>query len=442
MALRKTTAALTLGASRTARGASAEPFGSDDFEGAVYVMTNDLTRNEVVAYGRDENGLLTFLGDFPTGGRGSTDFDGPEGLDPLISAYAVELSDDRRFLFTVNAGSNTISSFFIRDDLTLSLRGVVKAPGVGPNSIAYRDGVIVVSAIDADGVFAGEPDQEGAIQSYKVAPFGALIPLPRSRRVLENRPSSVRFSPDGRFLVVSSINAGSSALVSGSNDELVVYGVDRFGFPTDEALSAATSTEVNNVEGRNLPSAIGIEVVEDDGRQFVVATEAREFQPNGLPPAFPELQAGSASTWELSDDGGLSPISLDVVSTDGYGFVDGERTVCWIAYEAAGEEYWTSNPLDSSISSYAFNEGVIELINSTEAQGNEVTSPDPAIAFGEESDGFLDIDTSDDGEYLYVLAGLRGEVYVYETEDDGGLSLIQIVGGDLPEVDTQGIAAF
>ena len=43
---------------------------------------------------------------------------------------------------------------------------------------------------------------------------------------------------------------------------------------------------------------------------------------------------------------------------------------------------------------------------------------------------------------LYVLAGLRGEVNVYKTEDDGSLSLIQNVDGDLPLRDTQGIAGF
>ena len=49
---------------------------------------------------------------------------------------------------------------------------------------------------------------------------------------------------------------------------------------------------------------------------------------------------------------------------------------------------------------------------------------------------------SDNGDYLYVLAGLRGEVNVYATQDDGTLNLIQTVDGDLPTQDTQGIAGF
>jgi len=431
--------------------AMAAPFGGRNggvnFDGAVYVMSNKIDDNTIVAYGRKSDGGLKFIGEFHTGGDGSTEFDGGEGLDPLISEGSVVLSDDRRLLFAVNAGSNTVSSFRIRRDLSLRLVDVAYVQGVGPNSIAYRDGVIVVSSIDADGVFTGEPDQEGAIESFVVGHGGRLRSLRNSRRVLENRPSSLEFSPDGRFLAVTSINAGSNQLRSGSDDEIVIFGVDRVGRPTARKLDGATSTEVNNPEGRNLPSAIGMDIVNADGRQIVVVTEAREFSAAGAPPAFPALQAGSVSTWEISDFGRLTPISLDVIA--GASAAEGERTVCWIVFSDDGEEFWTSNPLESSISSYSFSTrpedgivGSISLINATAAQGNEVTSPDPSVAFGEQSDGFLDMDTSDNGDYLYVLAGLRGEVHVYKTEDDGSVDLIQVVDGDLPEIDTQGIAAF
>ena len=436
--------AVALASAIGVQSASAEPFGGRNgginFDGAVYAMSNKVDGNTIVAYGRKSDGSLKFIGEFATGGDGSTDFDGPEGLDPLISEGSVILSDDRRFLFAVNAGSNTVSSFVIRNNLSLRLVDQVQVDGVAPNSIAYRDGVIAVSTIDADGVFTGEPDQEGAIETFRVGNNGQLSSIRRSRRVLENRPSSLEFSPDGRFLVVTSINAGSAALASGSDDEVVVYGVQRNGRPTRRALDGATSTEVGNAEGRNLPSAIGFDIVAQDGRQFVVVTEAREFSSEGAPPAFPALQSGSVSTWELTKTGRLLPIALDVIA--GNSALDGERTVCWIVFSDDGEEFWTSNPLESSLSSYSFNRGRISLINAKAAQGTEVTSADPAIAFGEQSDGFLDMAASDNGDYLYVLAGLRGAINVYKTSDSGALSLVQSVDGDLPLIDTQGIAAF
>ena len=81
------------------------------FSGAVYVQTNELDGNAVAAFGRNSDGTLSFIDNFATGGLGSTEFDGGEGLDPLISADSIITTDDQRFLLTVNAGSDTITSF-------------------------------------------------------------------------------------------------------------------------------------------------------------------------------------------------------------------------------------------------------------------------------------------------------------------------------------------
>ena len=350
--------------------AHADPFGGrnngTNFEGAVYAMTNDFQSNSVVAYGRRADGTLKLLGEFATGGKGAA-FDGGEGLDPLISAYAVILTDNRRFLLAVNAGSSSVSVFRVRNNLELALTDHRYVAGVGPNSIAYRDGIVYVSSIDADGVFNGEPDQEGSLTGFRLTPGGKLRQIRHSVRYLGNRPSAIQFSPDGRFLVVSSINAGSSALASGSTDEIVVYGVERNGRLTGEPLSGATSTLPFNALNRNLPSAIGFEIVVDGGDQFVVVTEAREFQADGSPPAFPALQTGSVSTWRLEKHGQLTPISLDVQT--GTSQFDGERTACWIEFSKDQETFWVSNALESTLSTYEFDEGEIELVSRVEAAG-------------------------------------------------------------------------
>jgi len=131
-----------------------------DFEGAVYAMTNDFNANSIVGYGRNDDGTLELLDTYLTGGQGAA-FDGGEGLDPLISAYSVIMTDDREHLLAVNAGSNSISVFEVQEDFSLRLTDVKRVYGVGPNSIAYSNGLVYVSSIDADGQFAGEPDQEG-----------------------------------------------------------------------------------------------------------------------------------------------------------------------------------------------------------------------------------------------------------------------------------------
>ncbi len=421
--------------------ANADPFGGrnngTNFEGGVYAMTNDFYGNSVVAYGRRADGTLKLLGEYATGGKGAA-FDGGEGLDPLISANAVILTENRRFLLAVNAGSSTISVFRVRNNLELFLVDQEYVAGVGPNSIAYRDGVVYVSSIDADGVFNGEPDQEGALTGFRLTPGGALRRIGGSVRFLDNRPSALQFSPDGRFLVVASINAGSAALASGSTDELVVYGVSRSGRLTREPLSGATSTLPFNVENRNLPSAIGFEIVEDEGEQFVVVTEAREFQADGSPPAFAALQTGSVSTWRLEKHGQLTPINLDVMTGDG--LFDGERTACWIEFSKDGDTFWVSNALESTLSTYSFDKGEIELEERVAAVGTPPADGDP---FGT-TDGWIDLWASDDGQYVYQLFGLSGTIGVFKVEDDGrgeDLTLIQEVS-DLPEANTQGIVAF
>ena len=46
-------------------------YGSDPFEGAVYVMTNKREGNSIAAFGRLKNGTLHKIGEFPTGGAGT-----------------------------------------------------------------------------------------------------------------------------------------------------------------------------------------------------------------------------------------------------------------------------------------------------------------------------------------------------------------------------------
>jgi len=245
----------------------------------------------------------------------------------------------------------------------------------------------------------------------------------------------VQFSPDGRFLVVSSINAGSISLNSRSNDELVVYEVRRNGSLSRRPVSAAASTEVNNAENRNLASAIGFEIVQENGKQYVVVTEAREFQADGTPPAFPALQTGSVSTWELGRFGDLTPVSTDIIT--GTGQFDGERTACWIEFSHDESVFWVSNALESTISTFSFQDGEAELLERVSVAGTGPADGDP---FGT-TDGWVDLWLSDDGEYLYQLFGLSGTIGVYRVGENGSLEFVQTVS-DLPQQNTQGIVAF
>ena len=77
--------------------------------GAVFVMTNSATRNEIVAYKRGTDGSLQEVRSVATGGRGSGGV-----TDPLASQGSLTLSQDRSLLFAVNAGSGSISVFRVQ----------------------------------------------------------------------------------------------------------------------------------------------------------------------------------------------------------------------------------------------------------------------------------------------------------------------------------------
>ena len=416
-------------------GASSD---SDGPAGGVFAMSNILDENTIVAYARADDGTLTLVGEFPTEGLGG-DFDGPEGLDPLISAYSLINTPDNEYLMAVNAGSNTITVMAINDDMSLEVVDVESTAGVGPNSLAYNNGIVYVTNIDADGEFEGEPDQEGSIYGYTFED-GDLTAIPGSLRELDNRPAAVRFTPDGEYLAITSINAGSAALESGNDDSIVIFGLDENGVPTDVQTAGATSTPRGNSEGRNLPSAIGFEVVDRSNGTFAIVTEAREFRSEGEPPIFPGLQTGSVSVYQIGEGGTLDASQLDLLA--GQSPTVGQRTACWIVMSPDGEYFWVSNALDASISTYRFTDesGNIELVDELGAIGNQPTSPDPAVAFAT-TDGWVDLDITDDGQYLYQLFGLAGAVGVYAV-DGGNLTLVQTVSGDLPLQNTQGIISF
>ena len=420
-------------------------------QGAVYVQTNALDGNAIAAFGRNLDGTLFHIGDFSTGGAGSTEFDGDEGLDPLISADSIIAVQNEEFLVTVNAGSDTVTSFKIEDDFSLTKISTIASGGVGPNSVAYSNGRLFVSNIDRDG-FAlgdptaprGEPNDEGNITGFFMNEAGVLSPIEGSTVNLDNRPAALGFSANGNRLIVTSINAGSAALTGpGAANSVAAFDVSASGAILGMAGSA-TNTVAGNAEGRNLASAIDFDTTVINGREFVVVSEAREFNSEGGPPALPALQAGSVSVYELTASGALVETDLDIALGDPAGSPfdpSNQLTTCWIDFAPDGQTFYVSSTINAAIGKLFIDEdGQVTILEGTAAQGvsgfanGGTTGPE---VFGT-TDGFIDLDVSSDGRYLYQLEGLSGEISVFAISDDG-LTRLQDVSGFLPEVDTQGL---
>lgn len=91
----------------------------------LYIQTNNYEkgRNAILAYKvyADGQPILLTEDPYPTGGTGLPNTQNPGSFD---SDHEVMITNDKRFLLTVNSGDNTISVFAIQSDGTLKL-----APG-------------------------------------------------------------------------------------------------------------------------------------------------------------------------------------------------------------------------------------------------------------------------------------------------------------------------
>src|SRR5262249_4761870 len=153
----------------------------------LYTQTNDAERNEAVAFRGNDDGTLTPLGRFATGGKGS-------GKPHLASQSSVALSREGDRLFVTNSGSNDVSVFAVGDE-SPKLLSCVASGGESPTSVASHEGLVYV--LNA----GGTPN----ITGFTLGPDG-LQPLPGSTRPLSADsadPAQIAFSPDGGSLVVT-----------------------------------------------------------------------------------------------------------------------------------------------------------------------------------------------------------------------------------------------
>jgi 6-phosphogluconolactonase (cycloisomerase 2 family) len=285
----------------------------DQAIGAVLALTNAPGGNAVVLYHRAADGSLTPGGTFSTGGAGTG-----AGLG---SQNAIVVTDDRRFVVAVNAGSHSISSFRLRQD-RLELVDTAPSGGLMPTSVAARNGLVIV-------LNAGVPNN---ITGFRLGPQGELDPLPGFTRPLSaasTSPAQVSFSHDGDALLVT---------------ERATNMISRFTLDRD------------GIEGPFLtpsagPTPFGFAV---GARDTVFVSEAGA--------------GGGASTYRLSTDG------LDAISSN---VMTGQRAACWALLTPNGRFGYVTNAGTGNISGFAIApDGTAALLDSdgiTAATGGNPT---------------------------------------------------------------------
>ncbi|MGA7731364.1 MAG: beta-propeller fold lactonase family protein [Chloroflexia bacterium] len=338
---------------------------------AVYTLTNAAASNAVAVFNRASDGTLTPSGTVPTGGLGTGAGLGSQG--------ALALSDNGRWLFAVNAGSNDVS-VLNTSGYNLTLVDRVPSGGVRPISLTVNGDVLYV-------LNAGTPNN---ITGFKIGHLGTLSQIPGSTRPLSGAdvgPAQVEFSDNGRLLVVTE---------KGTN-KIDTYTVSRSGL--------ATGPNVQNSAGM---TPFGFEF---DKRDHLIVSEAFGGAAN----------ASAASSYSLNNAGVLTTISASSPTH--------QTAACWVAISKDGKYAYTTNAGSGSVTGYRIgHDGSLTLLD-----------PDGVTALIGAGSSPIDATVSNDGRFLYVLTAGSHEIAGFEIEQDGSLTPTGNVGGLLPG--TIGLAA-
>jgi DNA-binding beta-propeller fold protein YncE len=335
---------------------------------AVFVQTDNLAGNQVVAYDRAGRGQLTLAGTYDTGGLGGQ-LTGSV-VDHLASQGSLGYDPARGLLYAVNAGSNTVSVFAVSGD-RLRLRQVVGSGGTFPVSVAVRGGLVYVL----------NAENGGSVQGYYVV-LGHLIPIPGSNRPLglnpdatpqyTNTPGQVAFSPDGAQLIVTTKDNTNA--------------IDVFGVRAGGRLSAQPTV---NSEPGTVPFAITF----DPAGHLVIA----------------DAGTNAVSTFALSPGGTVT--LLDAVGT-------GQSATCWVAPD--GGLLFASNAGSATISGYVSSAGgALTLLGQTPTDPGTV---DAAVTPGGR---FLYVQTGGNGVVDEFAVGQGGSL-----TEVGHVTVAGAIGGE------------
>ena len=351
--------ALLLGAAGASLAAPPQPVG-----GAVYTMSNAAAGNEVVVYPRAANGQLGAADRIATGGLGLGAGLGNQG--------GVALSDDGRWLFVVNAGSDDLSVFAV-GEAGLTLVQTINSQGDRPVSVTQSGDLVYVLNAGSD-----------SLAGFRMDAHGLLAPIPGSPRPLSGAgvgAAQIQFGLGGHALVVS----------EKASNKLVVYEIDRDGAPE-------AAPEVVDSVG---PTPFGF----DFGlRGHLFVSEAAGGAAN----------ASSVSSYRLTRDGRLETVSGAAPT--------GLTAACWVVVSPDGRFVYSADAGSNAISGYrAGPDGTLTLLDADGVTASTGAGSTP-----------LDLAISVDGRYLYALNGGNHTLAEFRIGNDGGLTPIGALGG-LPD---------
>lgn len=359
---------------------------ADDPANVVYIHSNNPLpgKNSVLAYSRNPTtGVLTQMpgSPFPTGGTGF--FNSTEGLGPDDHDQEIVATPDRRFIYVVNQGSNSIAGFAIQANG--SLTAVPGSPfpsgGVEPASIGL-DGYLLFVANRGDQNPGGTTGtHKPNYASFLILPEGSLFPLPWQQppQVAGSSPSQALISPGGNLLFDAHLfenpfnNTGFPGFIPPFSTEMHSYKVNFIGQLTEAAKTAPPAPIP--------PFILGLQVH----------------------PTKPILYAGYVvasvlATYTYDDDGNMTLVGTTAGAPNG--------GLCWIAISPDAKSLYTADAITDQIDVFSI---AADPLHPVLAQTVTLNGPKgPSNPGFNETATFFDttpfqLKTSPDGKFLYVV---------------------------------------
>jgi len=301
--------------------------------GHVYIETNDAAGNAVIVYNQHSNGELIWASKTWSGGKGADAGLGSQG--------ALAIDKNHQWLFAVNAGSNSVSSFKIQNDGSLKLVDTKSSGGTLPISVTIHGTYLyVVNSASSD------------ISGFKVWDDGKLQPIQGSYQKLSSTnvgPAEIAFSPDGAALFIT----------EKATNKITAFAVNGNGVAYNKVVNASTG---------NTP--FGFDFARD---RYMIVTNA---------------DGGNANTSTCTSYRGLDNLYISAVNGK---VANGQTAVCWVATAKYGRFAYTANTGSNNITSY-----FIDLF------GNIYFIPWFTAAAGQKP---ADIIVSGDNRFVYNING-------------------------------------
>jgi 6-phosphogluconolactonase (cycloisomerase 2 family) len=344
--------------------------GGDPFDGLrgaaavnVYTETNNPNdgRNAVLGFHRNHDGSLTQFGSFATGGTGQLNI--PKAVGPDDGDQQVQATDDGKFLFAVNQGSDSVSAFRIKPNGRLELVGVFASGGDQPDSIGIAGHHLYV-ANRGDAASNHPGTTAPGVTGFDIGPNGTLTPIAGSTVSFPvgTLASQTLVSPDGRFLFVE---VGTLAGTPGGNT------VNTFRINADGSLTAAPDGPAG--AGTNAPFLLGAAA---HPRLNIVYTGFASSSQVGV---FTYDETGRTSFVQAVPDSGAAP--------------------CWCVVSDDGRVLYVANTATDSVGVYS----LADPLHPVQIQDLPLGGPRGAGAGGGPVANAFEIALDPTGRYLYAV---------------------------------------